>query len=345
MAKIARMYYSQGLRQTEICKRLSIHQSTVSRVLKRAEREGIVRVSITLPAGTHTELEETLQTRYGLSEAVVVDCLDDEDQISRDLGAAAAFYVENTLRSDDVIGISSWSAALLAMVEAMHPSQRWSNTKVVQILGGVGNPNAEVHATQLTRRLAESIGGSAALLPAPGILGSRDARAVLMRDRFVREAVELFPSITVALVGIGAVEPSRALASSGNVFSPQELRMLASKGAVGDICLRFFDASGQPVLTPLNDRVISVELEQLRKVKRVVGVAGGRRKMAAIQGALHGRLVSVLITDAWTAGRLIEAAATGTEEETRPGPASDSRSGSTAAGRGARKQGVRRSGA
>jgi DNA-binding transcriptional regulator LsrR (DeoR family) len=249
MAKMARMYYTQGLRQTEICERLNVHQSTVSRVLKRAEREGIVRVTVSLPSGTHTEVEDALQSMYGLDEAVVVDCLEDEQQISHDLGAAAAFYLENTLKAADVIGISSWSAALLEMVNAMHPSQRFKDTRVAQILGGVGSPNAEVHATQVTRRLADLLGGEATLLPAPGVVGSRNARDVLIKDRFVREALDMFPKVTLALVGIGATEPSRALASSGNVFSAQEIKLLAGKGAVGDICLRFFDAAGRPVIT------------------------------------------------------------------------------------------------
>jgi DNA-binding transcriptional regulator LsrR (DeoR family) len=307
MAKVARMYHTQGLRQTEICERLNIHQSTVSRVLKRAEREGIVRITVSLPSGTHTEVEDALQSVYGLDEAVVVDCLEDEDQIAHDLGAAAAFYVENTLKPTDVVGISSWSAALLAMVNAMRPSQRFKDTRVIQILGGVGSPNAEANATQLTRRLAQLIGGEAILLPAPGVVGSRGARDVLMKERYVREALDLFPKVTLALVGIGATEPSRALASSGNVFSPQEIKLLARKGAVGDICLRFFDAAGHEVVTELNDRVISMELGQLRAVKRVVGVAGGRRKMDAILGALAGRLVNVLITDLASAERLLAA--------------------------------------
>jgi DNA-binding transcriptional regulator LsrR (DeoR family) len=316
MAKVARMYYTQGLRQTEICQRLNIHQSTVSRVLKRAEREGIVRITVSLPPGTHTEIEEALQSRFGLDEAVVVDCLEDEAQIGRDLGAAAAFYLENTLKRSDVIGISSWSAALLEMVNAMHPSQRFKDTRVIQILGGVGSPNAEVHATQVTRRLADLIGGEATLLPAPGVVGSRGARDVLMKDRFVREALDLFPRVTLALVGIGATEPSRALASSGNVFSPREIKLLAGKGAVGDICLRFFDAAGRQVITELNDRVISIELEQLRSVRRVIGVAGGSRKIHAIRGALTGRLINVLITDLTTAERLVAESAA---EETAAG--------------------------
>jgi DNA-binding transcriptional regulator LsrR (DeoR family) len=299
------MYYTQGLRQMEICARLNIHQSTVSRVLKRAEREGIVRITVSLPAGTHTEVEDTLQSVYGLDEAIVVDCLEDEAQISHDLGAAAAFYLENTLKAADVIGISSWSAALLEMVNAMHPSQRFKNVRVAQILGGVGSPNAEVHATQVTRRLADLLGGEATLLPAPGIVGSRNARDVLIKDRFVREALDLFPKVTLALVGIGATEPSRALASSGNVFSALELKLLAGKGAVGDICLRFFDASGRAVNTELNERVISMDLDQLRAVRRIVGVAGGRRKTNAIRGALAGKLINVLITDLTTAERLL----------------------------------------
>jgi len=309
MAKIARMYYTQGLRQMEICQRLNIHQSTVSRLLQRAGREGIVRITVSLPSGTHTEVEDALQSRYGLDEAIVVDCLEDEAQISHDLGAAAAFYLENTLKPADVVGISSWSAALLEMVNALNPSRRFKNTRVVQILGGVGNPTAEVHATEVTRRLADLIGGEATLLPAPGVVGSRDARDVLMKDRFVREALDLFPKIALALVGIGATQPSRALASSGNVFSTQEIKLLVGKGAVGDICLRFFDAEGRAVVTELNDRVIGMDLDQLRAVRRVVGVAGGRRKTNAIRGALAGKLINVLITDLATAESLLAGSA------------------------------------
>jgi len=191
------------------------------------------------------------------------------------------------------------------MVNAMHPSQRFKNTRVIQILGGVGSPTAEVHATQVTRRLADLIGAEATLLPAPGVVGSRNAREVLMKDRFVREALDLFGKVTLALVGIGATEPSRALASSGNIFSPQEIKLLAGKGAVGDICLRFFDSAGRGVITELNERVISMELDQLRAVRRVVGVAGGKRKTNAIRGALAGRLIKVLITDLASAERLL----------------------------------------
>lgn len=313
IAKVARLYYEQGLRQAEIAAQLDLSQATVSRLLKRAEDERIVRITVSVPHGTFTELEEELQALYGLKEAIVVESGTDDEQILRDLGAAAAYYVETTLKSGDTIGISSWSSTLVAMVDAMHPMPRSISTSVVQILGGVGNPTAENHATHLTRRLASLTRAEATFLPAPGITGSAEMARIYLDDAFVRPTIEQFSRVSLALVGIGTVEPSTLLTSSGNIFNEQELELLRQRGAVGDICLRFFDQAGTPVLTPLNDRVIGMQLEQLQRTPRSVGIAGGQRKLQAIQGALRGRWINVLITDRWTATALAEEARSAVE--------------------------------
>jgi DNA-binding transcriptional regulator LsrR (DeoR family) len=308
LAKVASLYYEQGQRQSAIAAQLDLSQATVSRLLKRAEEEQIVRITVRVPQGVYTDLEEALQRTYGLKEAIVVDTVDADgtDQLLRDLGAAAAFYVETTLKPREVVGISSWSATLLAMANAMQPLARPSEARVVQILGGVGDPAAEGHAVHLTRRLATLIRGEAAFLPAPGITGSADASRHFLDDPFVQEAVALYEEVSLALVGIGALEPSTLLARSGNVFSPREMDLLREHGAVGDICLRFFDERGDPVVTPLDHRVIGMRLQQLRQVQRSVGIAGGRAKLAAIRGALMGRWINVLITDRFTAARLVQ---------------------------------------
>ncbi len=307
ITSVARLYYEQGLGQLEITARLSLSQSTVSRLLKRARDEKIVRTVVSVPSGVYPELEDKLQTKYNLKQAVVADCASDtEETTRREIGTAAAYYLETTLKQNEVVGISSWSETLLAMVDAMHPLSRQTKTQVVQILGGVGNPAAEAHAARLTGRLADLIQGQVTSLPAPGVVGSANSLRVLLEDQFVGKAMALFDRVTLALVGIGAVEPSKLLASSGNVFSAEELNQLRTQGAVGDICLRFFDPSGQPVWTPLNERVIGMTLEQLRQVKRSVGIAGGGRKFEAIRGALRGGWINVLITDRFTAERLLQ---------------------------------------
>ncbi len=306
--RVARMYYEWEMKQSEIAKRLGLSQPTISRLLQQAKTNGIVRISVTVPQGVYTELEEELLRRYRLRDAIVVDCSSHQDErmIEREIGSAAAYYVESSLRPNEVIGISSWSATLLALVDALHSVARKGDVRVVQILGGVGDPSAEVHANRLTSRFADLVGGTPIYLPAPGVLGSAAARKVLLDDAYVHEVIALFDEVTTALVGIGAIEPSKLLAASGNIFTAAELDLLRSKGAVGDILLRFFDATGRPVETPLNERVVSLRLDQLNHVDRSIGVAGGARKYAAILGALRGSWINILITDQFTARRLVE---------------------------------------
>ena len=305
IARVARMYYEWGLRQSEIANQLGFSQATVSRLINRSKEEGIIRILINLPKGVYTELEETLVRNFGLRDAIVVDSLEDnESLIQRDLGAATAYYLESAINPNEVIGISSWSATLLALVDALHSVPRKPGVKVVQILGGVGNPAVEAHATRLTSRMAQLVKGEAVYLPVTGVLASEAARDILAADESAQQAIRLFDQVTTALVGIGAIDPSPLLAQSGNIFSPKEYDLLRKANAVGDILERFFDQNGNLVNTGLEKRVISMSLEQLSKVNRAIGVAGGSRKFEAILGALRGHWVNILVTDHFTAKRL-----------------------------------------
>ena len=307
IARVARMYYLENQTQSTIARQLSLSQASVSRLLKRARDEQIVHVSVDVPRGTYPDLEDKIRGLYGIEEAIVADCMEDrEEQILSSIGDAAAHFLESTMRDGEVIGISSWSQTLLRMVDKIHPMKRVAASKVVQTLGGMGNPGMEMHATQLTTRLSRLAQAEPILLPAPGVAASTAGRLVLVSDPFVRSAMDQFRNITLALLGIGSVKPSELLARSGNVFTREELDAVAQMGAVGDISLRFFNANGEAVIAPLDERVIGMSLEEIRKVPKVVALAGGERKIAAIRGALLGKLIDVLITDRFTAVKLLE---------------------------------------
>jgi DNA-binding transcriptional regulator LsrR (DeoR family) len=175
---------------------------------------------------------------------------------------------------------------------------------VVQIAGGGGNPPAEAHGAQLTRRLAGLLHAGAVFLPAPGLAASPEARALFLEDRYVGEALRAFDRVTLALIGIGSTE-LRSATGFMSAFSPAERALLARLGAVGFICHRFFDAHGAPI-SAFDDRVIAMSRAQLERVPRTVGISGGPRRVAAIRGALEGRWVNVLITDRFTAERLLQ---------------------------------------
>jgi DNA-binding transcriptional regulator LsrR (DeoR family) len=309
MAKVARLYYVQGIRQQDITERLQVHQSTVSRLLKRAREANIVRFSITTPTGIFSDLEDQLVAKYLLKDAVVVDCPTEEEPLVRDLGSATAFYLETIVKPGAKIGISSWSRSLFAMVDALHPGDYCKGGEVVQILGGVGNVGLQQEAMYLAQRLAALIGAKPVLLQAPAVVASPEARRVLSREPMMRKAVEHFEHLDLAMVGIGSMEPSRMLASSGNVFSPEERQELSRLGAIGDICFRFFNSQGDVIKSPLMQRIIGIEPASLKRAGRVIGVAGGRKKIEAIRAALLGNWVDVLITDRRSAEAL---AATGT---------------------------------
>jgi DNA-binding transcriptional regulator LsrR (DeoR family) len=307
LVKVARLYHEQGVRQPDIAERLHMSQSRVSRLLREAVEVGIVRTVVVPPPGTHADLEDAVRDRYGLTDVVVadVDGLDDPGLV-RALGSAAAAYLGATLTGGERMGVSSWSATLLATVGAMSGrATRSPASAVVQLQGGVGALHVQAQATRLVEGLAAVTGATPTVFPVPGLVGSREARDALLADEHAHELVDAWAHLDTALVGIGSLQPSELLRTSGNAISEAEQVRLRDAGAVGDVCLRFFDAEGAAVPTDLDDRVLAIPREAYRAIPRRIGVAGGARKATAIRAAAAGGWVNVLVTDAATARTLV----------------------------------------
>lgn len=307
--RIASMYYERGIGQARIAEQLGLSQTRVSRLLKQAEQLGIVKITVHVPEGVHADDEAKLEEHYGLDEVILVEvdasAGDDDEAMSRALASTVASYLELVAPALESIGVSSWSSTLLAAVNAMRPTSPGETRTIVQVLGGVGVPSAQRFATRLTERLAELSKAEPVFMLAPGVVETQAARRALLADVSCRQALERFDSLSALLVGIGAIPPSRMLRESGNVFSDRDLADLKAAGAVGDVCMRFYDSQGRHVKTAFDERVIGISTEQIHKTRRRIGVAGGRRKFDAIRAALRGRWISTLITDLETGRRLL----------------------------------------
>ncbi len=304
LTKVARLYHEKGVRQPEIAAALSLSQARVSRLLKEASERGIVRTVVIPPPGVHADLEDRLILKYGLRDVVVVDVEGHAKDVVAGLGSGAAAYLDTASLADDVIGVSSWSATLLAAVEVMRPRHTRPADRVVQVVGGIGSPEVQMQATRLTGRLAEVTGGSPVFVPSPGLVGSAALQQALLADPGVRSVHEAWSELTVTLVGIGTLQPSPLLRRSGNSLSETEQDELRRAGAVGDVCLRYFDRDGEPVETGFDQRIIGIDRATLLKVPRRIGVAGGLEKTAAIEAAVTGKWVNILVTDVAVAGSL-----------------------------------------
>jgi DNA-binding transcriptional regulator LsrR (DeoR family) len=306
LTRVSKMYYEQELTQQKIADRLYLSRPKVSRLLKQARDEGIVQINVLSSPDIYTDLEEKLETKFELLEVVVLEAPEPylQEIVTRELGIAAAGYFERTVRDGDTIGVS-WGSTLSIMIHALRPTEA-HDLHIVQVIGGLGPPQAESHATSLCTRMAQTLDSQVTLVAAPGIVDSEEARSVLMSDSHVEAAFQQFGSIDVAFVGIGAPTPTSVVMQDGSIISPGELDELVQAGAVGDIALRFFDIDGNPVSTSIEERVIGITREELRSLARVVGVAGGPEKHEAIRGALLGGLVNVLVTDHLTAEFLLQ---------------------------------------
>jgi DNA-binding transcriptional regulator LsrR (DeoR family) len=308
LVKVARMYHERGLRQPEIAAHLNMSQPRVSRLLKEATDRAIVRTVVVSPDGVHAELEEALVDPYGLRDAVVVETEGGGPDVIPALAAATATYLDATLKGGDVIGISSWSATLLEAINVMRAKTIPVAEEVVQIVGGSGSPEVQLHATRLTSRFAELTGARPVFAPSAALVHSRELRDMLSNEPAVAEVMKSWSRLTLALVGIGTLEPSPLLRRSGNAIAPEDQRQLQELGAVGDVCTRYFDADGRAVEADFDDRIIGIAPDQLRAVERRIGVAGGLAKLAAIRGAVRGRWINVLITDVEVARSLLNRA-------------------------------------
>ncbi|SEG92134.1 DNA-binding transcriptional regulator LsrR, DeoR family [Nonomuraea solani] len=306
LVRVARMYHEQGIRQPAIAAELNISQPRVSRLLREAVRRGIVRTVVVLPKSVHTELEDRLRQRYGLRDVVVVDIPESTHDVLPALASAAADYFDATFAGGDVVGISSWSETLLATVERMQPKTSQVADRVIQLVGGVGSPEAQVHATRLVGRLADLTRARPIFVPSPGVVGNATIRDALLQDSAIRDVMAQWNDLTVVLIGIGSLEPSPLLLSSGNAVGQADQEELRALGAVGDVCLHFFDTAGRLIDSGFGQRVVGIDADTFRAVGRRVGVAGGLRKLSAIRAAVEGGWVNILITDLKVAQRLGE---------------------------------------
>jgi DNA-binding transcriptional regulator LsrR (DeoR family) len=310
LAKIARLYYEQEMTQAQISERLGLSRQRVQRLLACAREEGIVNIAIQPITGSYSELEKSLEARFGLSEALIVEASNPRNQnaIARELGTAAAEYLARVLKPRDKV-VLSWGNSLLAMVNALaaRTPLRLPDVSLIQALGSLGDPNVAMYGAELVRRAARALGAKPVLFPAPAIAASIAVRDALYADPYVSHTMELARTADLALVGIGSSESDSISIPELWRFLPPHIQPdLLKKGAVGSINLRYFNASGRVVASEMNDRVIGLNLDELRKIPRVVGVAGGPSKLKAVHAALQAKLIDVMVTDHVTASGLLE---------------------------------------
>ena len=129
---------------------------------------------------------------------------------------------------------------------------------------------------------------TATVIPSPIVASTPSLAAALRAEPTIQQVLKQACSVEQALVGVGTPAPDATIVQMG-YLTKADARRLREMGVVGDILGQFFDASGNVVDLPIHERRIGIELADLRRIPKVVAVAGGLHKAEAILGALHGK--------------------------------------------------------
>ncbi len=301
--KIAKAYYYDGLTQNIIGKKLGLSRIKVSRLLQQARDEHVVEISVTPPTDSFTDLECELAAAYDLDEVVLVPTpKSDQRALLQALGRAAAECFMRSCEDGQVVALS-WGYTMRATVDAI-PRRNMRNVQIVQMLGGLGNIETEILGGDLVHQMALRLGAQAKLLPSPGIVKNKQVRDALMNDLIISDTLQMASHADIALLGIGTPAADSIVVHSG-ILTQGEIDELHAIGAVGDMAMRYYNSTGRAVDHPINDRIVGLDLGQIRGIPRTIGVAGGRPKYPVIRGALQGRLLNVLVTDSEMAQQLL----------------------------------------
>lgn len=304
---VASLYYNEGKTQEEVAALLGVSRSKVLRALQEARSVGIVQITIVDPSATNEALAAELERALGLARAVVTTAHPTDGNFTRQrVGHAAATYLKEVLPDGGTLGIG-WGRTLYDVTQTLEFSRRY-DTQVVPLLGGLGKiaPSFQVHDT--ARVAAEKLGGTWRAFYVPAIVDSAAAYESLMASSDVGHVTAAWRDLDVALVGIGNVDLGQdvQMLFADYVDGPTA-DQLRSTGAVGDICMRFFDVHGAPIDGALQ-YLFSIELQQLAAIPRKIAVASGVAKAAAILGSARGGYINALVTDSAAATEVLRLA-------------------------------------
>lgn len=290
---VARLHYESELSQIEIARRLGFSAATVSRLLKRARDEGVVRIDIPelIP---HEELCRELSKRLKLRTVSLSDGAASSPLTG--LAAPLGEILGAWLKQGSVLAVG-WGRAVREVIRTGLP--RIPGVITIPATGGMQEPAPHFQINEFVRLAAEQLGGTPRFIHAPYLMSSQ-GRDVLLNDPVIREHISLWDHVDVAIVGVGlphAVDPVHAAAAS-----PDER---AVTDAAGDVIRHYFDVNGRLLRWNGDNRLIAISVEQLRTVPLVVGLAVSPDKARAIIGASRAKLINALVTDVPTAQAIL----------------------------------------
>ena len=298
MVEAAWLYFKDGLPQHEIAQRLGVSRAKVSNLLAAARVAGVYRVSFDQDIFDQIGVAEALKERHGLDAALVVPSTGSLAERRARVASAGAWHLTEGFADCEQLGVC-WGQTVLELGHALEPTE----TRIRRVCQMVGVARSELCklAEACNSSIAMRLGADVLQFPAPGVVSSRRLFEDILAEPIVSEQFETMRALDAALFGVCSIKPDSPFFASGLArgIAPEQL---LHDGVVGIVGGRMFRRDGNPVrMEGYDDRLLALELDELRRIPRRFGVAAGLEKADAIRGALRAGLMTALATDFDTA--------------------------------------------
>lgn len=301
-ADIATLYYLGDLRQEEIAKIYNISRFKVSRVLKKCRAQKIITFKINASENRADVLVDRLKEQLGIETVIIAPSGATEEESKAHVGQAAADYLEKNITDGMNIGIS-WGSTIQNIPRYFNPSRKIDNVTFVQLCGSICsssiNEQGYMDGSEIIRLLSAKSGGKAdcSFFQVPYIVRQPILREMLLREAIISHHVSLFDKLDLVCLGIGSSLPSKSVSYLSGYISLEESKEMVRSGHMADICGIRLAADGSIAHTILDDRVLTITPEPLKKVPMKLAIASGTDKAHSLVAGVRGGLINAAVLD------------------------------------------------
>jgi len=307
--RAAWMYFIEQMTQNEIAEVLGVGRITVVRMLAEARARNEVKIAIESELSEIVRLERALEKAFGLQQAIVAPLSHADADPIPPISARTGAFLSDAMRPGMRVGVG-WGRTLFNTLSFINPKSL-SDFKVISLLGGVGVAR-EVNPAEFAWRFAQAFQGEGYLIPAPAVVDSVETKIALIERCGLQDIFRMTDELDAVVLSIGGIRSATTF-YRGGFLKEKQREELVVLGAVGDVLFHPFNIDGKIVDHPINNLVMSVDVNRLRKASIRILTSGGPEKTAALIGAMKLIEPTVLITDEESARRMMEFTA-GTEE-------------------------------
>lgn len=175
----------------------------------------------------------------------------------------------------------------------------------VPMSGGLGEERWEIQANVVCERMAKNSGGNSLQLHAPIVLDSHEAKEILLKQHFIKSVMEKARNADLAIVGLGS-SPQYFELTESYLHGINREKNDISRQLIGDISYNYFDRDGKLIDCKWNRQLMSLNIDEIKRIPEVIAVTEGTEKVTSIYSALKHKIVDGLITDVQTGRELVE---------------------------------------